>query len=125
MKLKRFKYLLFFFLIVTLFWMALTSWQLQANTIENIRIYQGGSYYVNLRIPFLYVRGDRDDVILFNGNPLLKELSRVNAPISLEGQNLGQVKLEFSLFGWIPLRRITVNVLPEVKLCLLYTSRCV
>ena len=22
--------------------------------IENIRIYQGGSYYVNLRIPFLY-----------------------------------------------------------------------
>ena len=116
MKLKRFKYLLFFFLIVTLFWMAMTSWQLQANTIENIRIYQGGSYYVNLRIPFLYVRGDRDDVVLFNGNPLLKELSRVNAPISLEGQNLGQVKLEFSLFGWIPLRRITVNVLPEVKL---------
>ena len=26
------------------------------------------------------------------------------------------MKLEFSLFGWIPLRRITVNVLPEIKL---------
>jgi stage IV sporulation protein B len=116
MKFRWFKYLLLFFLAVTVFWMALTGWQLQANTIENIRIYQGESHYVNLQIPFLYVRGDRHDVILFNGNPLPQKSSRVNTPISLEGQNLGQVKLEFSLFGWIPLRRITVNVLPEIKL---------
>ncbi len=116
MKPSNFKYVIYIILILALFWMALTGWQLQANTIKNIKIYQGGSYYVNLRLPFLYVRGDCDDVILFNGNPLLKELSRVNAPISLEGHNLGQVQLEFSLFGWIPLRRITVNVVPEVKL---------
>lgn len=116
MKLGRLKYLLLLFLIAALFLAALTAWQLRANTMEHIRIYQGGSYYVNLRIPFLYVRGDGDDVLLFNGSPLLKDLSRVSAPISLEGHSLGQVKLEFSLFGWIPLRRVTVNVLPEVKL---------
>ncbi len=116
MKPLRLKYLFILFLLAALLWMALTTLQLQANTFDNIRIYQGGSYYVNLRLPFLYVRGDRDDVVLFNGSPLLKDLSRVNAPISLEGNNLGEVKLEFSLFGWIPLRRVTVNVLPEVKL---------
>ena len=116
MKSRRLRYLLLLILIVTLLWTALTGWRLQANTIENIRIYQGGSYYVNLRVPFLYVRGDRDDVVLFNGSPLPKELSRVNAPISLVGNSLGEVSLEFSLFGWIPLRRVTVNVLPEVEL---------
>jgi len=52
MKFRWFKYLLLFFLAVTVFWMALTGWQLQANTIENIRIYQGESHYVNLQIPF-------------------------------------------------------------------------
>ncbi len=116
MKLGRLKHLLLLFLIIGLFCAALTTWQLRANNIEHIRMYQGGSYYVNLRVPFLYVRGDRDDVVLFNGNPLLKDLSRVNAPISLVGHGLGEVKLEFSLFGWIPLRRVTVNVLPEVRL---------
>lgn len=116
MKLKQLKHLLLFILIISLFGMALAGWQFRTNAVENIRIYQGSSHYVNLRIPFLYVRGDRDDVILFNGNPLLKELCRANSPISLEGNSLGEVNLEFSLFGWIPLRRVTVNVLPEIKL---------
>lgn len=116
MKPANFKYVIYIILILALFWTALAGWQLKSNMVENIKIYPGGLYYVNLRIPFLYVRGDCDDIILFNGNPLLKDLNRVNAPISLEGNSLGQVKLEFSLFGWIPLRRVTVNVVPEVKL---------
>jgi stage IV sporulation protein B len=116
MKRGQLKHLFYMILILLLFWTALASWQLKAGIVENIRIYPGGSYYVNIRIPFLYVRGDGDDVILFNGSPLLKELQRVNAPISLQGHNLGQARLEFSLFGWIPLRRVTVNVVPEVKL---------
>ena len=116
MKSGRLKYLLLLFLVIGLFCAALATWQLRVNTAEHVRIYQGGSYYVNLRLPFLYVRGDRDDVVLFNGNPLLKDLSRVSAPISLVGHGLGEVKLEFSLFGRIPLRRVTVNVLPEVRL---------
>ena len=116
MKISKFKYIILLLIVVFIFWMGLSDWQLQSNTLENIRIYQGQSHYVNLQIPFLYVRGDRRDVVLFNGSPLPRGLSRVSAPISLEGQNLGEVSLEFSLFGWIPLRRITVNVLPEIRL---------
>lgn len=116
MRIGRFKYIILAIIAVLFIWMGLTDWQLQANTLENIRIYQGQSHYVNLQIPFLYVRGDRRDVVFFNGNPLPRGSNRVNAPLSLEGQNLGKVSLEFSLFGWIPLRRVTVNVLPEIRL---------
>ena len=116
MKLRRFRYIAVIIIALLIVSMALTEWHLQANIIDHIRINLGDSHYVNLQIPFLYVRVDRRDVLLFNGNPAPPGSSRVNAPISLEGQNLGQVRLEFSLFGWIPLRQITVNVLPEVRL---------
>lgn len=116
MKSRWLKYTLLLLLAVAMIWMGLTGWRLQAGTIRNIRIYRGESHLMDLQIPFLYVRGDRQDVILFNGSPLPPGSSRVNAPLSLQGQNLGQVRLEFSLFGWIPLRRITVNVLPEIRL---------
>lgn len=116
MKPKRFKFILLIFLVVAVLWMGLTGWQLQIKTFKNVSIYLGQSHYVNLQIPFLYVRGDRQDVLLFNGTPLPEGSTPISAPIVLEGQNLGQAKLEFSLFGWIPLHRITVNVLPEVSL---------
>ncbi len=116
MKLNRLKYILLILLVAAIVGMGLTGWQLQVKRFKNISIYLGQSHYVNLQIPFLYVRGDRQDLLLFNGTPLPEGTSPINAPIILEGQNLGQAKLEFTLFGWIPLRRITVNVLPEIKL---------
>ncbi len=111
-----FRHLVFWFLFTTVLLGVFTTWQLQLNAVDNIRILEGNSHKVNLKLPFLYVRGDRDDVILFNGVAVSKESSRVRAPINLEALALGQVKLEFSLFGRIPLRRITVNVLPEISL---------
>jgi len=97
MKLRRFRYIAVIIIALLIVSMALTEWHLQANIIDHIRINLGDSHYVNLQIPFLYVRVDRRDVLLFNGNPAPPGSSRVNAPISLEGQNLGQVRLEFSL----------------------------
>lgn len=116
MKSGRFRAIVVIIIALLIISISLAEWHLQANIIDHIRIYRGDSHYVNLQIPFLYMRVDRRDVLLFNGNPAPRGSNRVNAPISLEGQNLGQVQLELSLFGWIPLRQITVNVLPEIKL---------
>jgi stage IV sporulation protein B len=116
MKPRSFRHLLIFILLCTALLIILPLWQIQLYSADQIRILKGESYYVNLNLPFLYVRGDRDDVILLNGALLSLESSRMKAPYSMEALELGQVNLEFSLFGKIPLRHITVNVLPEVYL---------
>lgn len=110
------KHIIFWIAFMIILLGIFTTWQFQLSAIENIRILEGHSHSVNLRLPFLYVRGDRDDIILFNGRKLSLESGKVNAPINLEALSLGQVKLEFSLFGRIPLRQITINVLPKVSL---------
>lgn len=92
------------------------AWQVQVNVVERINILEGQSHYVNFRLPFVYVRADRNDIVLFNGEQPPVEASRVSPPFNLEALNLGQVNLHFSLFGRIPLRNITVNVLPEITL---------
>ena len=116
MKSRILRYLSIFFIIFFCLVTSVFLWQAQILSTDQVRIYKGESYYVNMRLPFLYVKGDRDDIILLNGCQLSPELSRVRPPYSMQALELGEVKLEFSLFGKIPLRQITVNVLPEVYL---------
>lgn len=116
MKPRIIRRIILFFVISTALLTLLSLWQLQLYSADQIRILKGESHYVNLRFPFIYVKGDRDDIILLNGSLISRESNRVEAPYSMEALDLGQVQLEFSLFGRIPLRQITVNVLPEVYL---------
>lgn len=90
--------------------------QFQRTVSENVRLFKGESHYVNLRLPFVYLRSDRDDVVLFNGETLSQDLHRITAPLNFEALELGEVNLEFMLFGRIPLHQITINVMPEISL---------
>lgn len=116
MKRSLLKHLFFWFFLTVMLFALFTSIQLRLIATDNVRLFVGESHYVNMRLPFIYVRGDRDDIILFNGGTLSQDLQRISAPISFEALELGEVNLEFSLFGRIPLRQITINVLPEVSL---------
>ncbi len=116
MKQRTYKRIFIFFMISTVLLTLLSLWQMQLQSADQVRILKGESHYVNMRLPFLYVRGDRNDIILLNGSLISQELNRVQPPYNMEALDLGQVQLEFSLFGKIPLRQITVNVLPEVYL---------
>ena len=93
-----------------------TSWQLETNLGADVRIMEGTAHYVNLNLPFVYMRASRDNVVCLNGNPLSKKAIQILAPVHLEALSLGEVELELSLFGLIPLRLVTVNILPEVRL---------
>ena len=42
------------------------AWQVQVNVVERINILEGQSHYVNFMLPFVYVRSDRNDIVLFN-----------------------------------------------------------
>lgn len=94
-------------------------WRIWVNLQSDLRILEGEQRYVNIASPLtVQVKGDKDGVLSLNGSPVSTEVSRLNlrSPIQFSAQGLGSVNLEFRLFGIIPLRQLTVNVLPETKL---------
>lgn len=93
-------------------------WRIWINS-PDMRLLQGENRYINLASPLsVHIKGSRDGILSLNGNPLSTEASRISlrAPLLLGAEGLGSVDVEFRLFGVIPLRNLTVNVLPEIKL---------
>jgi len=98
--------------------LSLIYFNLRNSFSSQIRISEGQNYYVNIDLPFVYVRAkvdDDQDIITLNGTPPCEEYNQVKKSINLEGIQHGELDLEFSLWGIIPLRNVTVNVMPEVK----------
>lgn len=94
-------------------------WRIWVNLQSDLRILEGETHYVNIASPLsVHVKGDQDGILALNGSPVSGENSKLSlrSPITFSGQGLGSVNLEFRLFGIIPLRQLTVNVLPEQKL---------
>lgn len=94
-------------------------WRIWVNLKNDLRILEGEKHYVNIASPLsVHVKGDKDGVISLNGNPVSSQICKLNlsTPLILSAQGQGSVNLEFRLFGIIPLRQMTVNVLPEKKL---------
>ncbi len=116
MKSRIKRHLIFWSSFILAILIILTTWQLQTNLAADVRIMEGSTYYVNLNLPFIYMRANRDGVVQLNGNPLSNKAMQILAPVNLQALSLGEVDLEISLFGLIPLRQITVNILPEVRL---------
>ena len=94
-------------------------WRIWVNLENDVLILQGEQYYVNISSPLtVQVKGDKDGVLSLNGYPISSEASSLSllSPIQFSAQGIGSVNLEFRLFGLIPLRQLTVNVLPEIRL---------
>lgn len=116
-KRKILSILLVFFLLFILF----LPLEINLNLGKNFRLFEGQEKNISFNFPLdLYVKADRDGIININGTPLkCNEYTRLafNRDISLEGLSNGSVKLQLSLFkGLIPIRQLTVDVLPETYL---------
>ncbi len=107
--------------IVTVFlllFVLLSPLEISLNLDRNLRLLEGQEQSFDLKFPLdLYIRADKDDILNLNGIPIKSnEYNRLAFynDISLQGLNKGSVNLELSLFkGLIPIRQLTVNVLPE------------
>ena len=107
------------FLGVLLLLVTAFPWRMWVNLQNDLRILEGEQYYVNFASPLsIHVKGDKDGILSLNGKPVSTQTSKVSlrGPVQFSGQGLGSVNLEFRLFGVIPLRQLTVNVLPEKNL---------
>jgi stage IV sporulation protein B len=106
-------------LAVLVFTLAAFPWRIWINLQQDLRILEGEERFINIASPWtVHIKGSKDGIIALNGNPVSTEASKVNlrSPLALSAQGLGTVNVEFRLFGIIPLRQLTVNVLPEIKL---------
>ncbi|NLJ33675.1 MAG: SpoIVB peptidase [Firmicutes bacterium] len=64
----------------------------------------------------VYLRSNRTGVVNLNGLPLSPQAAKVNlgVPLKVEPLQRGEAEVELLLFG-VPVRRMTVNVLPPVE----------
>ena len=70
---------------------------------------------MNIRIPLdLYVSSNNTELSI-NGKKIKEEHLKICRRISGKREYIGSSDLKFKLFGFIPIRSITVNVLPEVE----------
>ncbi|NLN07369.1 MAG: SpoIVB peptidase [Firmicutes bacterium] len=108
---------LFFGLILLL--LISFPWRIWLALQDDLRIFEGDVHYVNIASPLpVLVRGDKDGILQLNGVPVSRDGSKLDLrlPLQFMAEKMGSVNLEFRLFGIIPLRQLTVNVLPEKKL---------
>lgn len=73
---------------------------------------------IRLHFPFeLYVEGQDESSLQINGeSPHSKPVQvDTNSPVTFTAEDVGHSYLNFKLFGVIPIRRVRVNVLPEVE----------
>ncbi len=106
-------------LTVLLLIVAAFPWRILIHLQQDLRILEGEERFINIASPWtVHIKGSKDGIIALNGTPVSTEANKVNlrSPLMLSAQGLGSVNIEFRLFGIIPLRQLTVNVLPEIKL---------
>lgn len=85
----------------------------------HLRLAQDQDYRLRLHIPVpVTVRTQQSGLLALNGAEVGPTARRVatGGGFSLAPLALGQAHLDFKLFGWIPLRRMTVDVVPQMKL---------
>ncbi|MDK2901424.1 SpoIVB peptidase [Koleobacter methoxysyntrophicus] len=84
---------------------------------EELKAIEGKERILELQFPFnVSVRSDNGD-LLINGNHLKNKYIVVNLsePVSLKFLQQGTINLELKMLGLIPLKKIKVNVIPEIK----------
>ncbi|MFW6006523.1 MAG: SpoIVB peptidase [bacterium] len=115
MQKKKVVLFLTFFLIIAL----ISSYFIIISILpETLSIIKDSESSLNLYFPFnLYVKGQSDSNLVVNGREVADDYVKVNTknPLTLKGNEVGESYLDLNLFGFIPLRKLKVNILPEVK----------
>ncbi|MGE5590240.1 MAG: SpoIVB peptidase [Bacillota bacterium] len=85
---------------------------------SHIELPAGQAQELQLNLPFgLTVEADSGGVIGLNGRPIGRDVTQVprGESIVLDGVQPGAANLELRLFGWVPIKRVSVAVVPEKR----------
>lgn len=84
----------------------------------HLKIIQGIEQSLQINFPFdIYLNCDNPEEILINGLPLNENVIKINLadPLLVRSNRVGKVQVDFKLFGVIPVRKMEVDVIPEVR----------
>jgi len=85
---------------------------------SHISILKGGSHLLEFTSPLQFsVHSDKDDLLKINDIFISQDGFRLDSagPFRMESVGIGEINLEFRLFGLIPVKRVTVDVLPYLE----------
>lgn len=82
-----------------------------------IRIIEGKKQEIKLNIPMsLQLFCDGNNFLTINGSRVNNSLNlNLKNPVVIQSSKLGTYNLEFRLFGFIPVKKLKVHVMPETK----------
>ncbi|MCK8825435.1 SpoIVB peptidase [Fuchsiella alkaliacetigena] len=115
---RRRKYLVYSFLVLLLIITLTPQLLTLVGFPESFQVIRGNRQLLNINFPFeVYIRTPQEAGININGQQVNNDYHKVNLsqPLAIEATTVGEIDLEFNLFGVIPLRRTVVNVIPEVE----------
>lgn len=112
---RKWQKILIFFIFSFLVISATTfPWRIWFNIAPYLTMLEGEEYLLELNSPLgLHIKGNKEGIVQVNDKVICIEGNNLKGPLSMKALQFGQVTLEFQLFGVIPLRQVTVNVLPE------------
>ncbi|WP_166239187.1 SpoIVB peptidase [Paenibacillus turpanensis] len=83
---------------------------------HELRLFDGQSKQLHLSMPVSAdVSVDNPDLLRVNGHIQHSFKVNLNEPISLDSRHSGQAQMKLKLFGKIPLKTLTVNIVPDLK----------
>ncbi len=84
-----------------------------------LQIFQGDTQILDFKLPIQAKISDSNDVnvLKFNGDSLTShQVYDIGKPLAIESINQGNVDLDFMLFGFIPIKKLTIHVTSPKKL---------
>lgn len=84
---------------------------------DSVKIIAGREHIINFGIPLeIQLLTKNQNSLTINGNNLQDKISvNLRNPLSIRSNHLGTHDLEFRLFGVIPVKKVKLEVLPEIK----------
>lgn len=109
------------FFILSVFWcIAIFSFVMMrfSSLPDNIMLLQGQKQLYNVRLPInVSINTTKNDILMLNGNHLENSRLKLNLlkPLDIESNGNGKVNFDIKLLGIIPVKHVTVSVIPQIK----------
>lgn len=84
---------------------------------NNIMLLEGEQQLYDVKLPInVSIDSRKSDILKLNGNVLSGDKLKLSlsSPIKIETSNDGKVDLDFKLLGFIPLKHVTISVIPQI-----------
>lgn len=85
---------------------------------NNIMLLEGEKQFFEVRLPLnVSINSRKSDVLRLNGNILNGDKIKLNlsSPLKIESEKNGKVDLDIKLLGFIPIKHVTINIIPPIS----------